>query len=85
LASNDAAEKQVLHWSGLLYENVTKVLMFSVACPKVIKIYIKINILHTCLKIVQLGESTEIQGKILNVQNFSADLSTETVDALKVA
>jgi hypothetical protein len=56
-----------------------------VACPEAIKIYIKINILHTCLKIVQLGESTEIQGKILNVQNFSADLSTETVDALKVA
>jgi hypothetical protein len=59
--------------------------MLSVVWPINKNLSCKINGLEICLKIRQINEPPQKQGKIHSRRKFPAGLSTETVDAFLLA
>jgi hypothetical protein len=62
-----------------------KFLAFSIICQVYKILSSEINGLSNSLKIEQLDEMGQIQGKFTDAETFSAGLSTETVDFFPLA
>jgi hypothetical protein len=75
----------LVHFEHQLHKPVTESLDFTSICQMVKNLSFEISTLNICLFFRQIAESPRIQRKFRAHKNFSAKLSTETVDSFPLA